>query len=204
MWWRGSEPARHPRGEDLEYVLTGPHTEIILPPVQEGIGLRRLHAFDARVVGAHVALTDLQLTVEWSQFTDCRFTQTLRPVLNRYGIAAQGSLAISPSIYRGCTFERVRFKTLDGFILGHATYQDCTFVNCRWEGHFANDAWLVDNRFLGTMNGCVWYGRGHSAPNLIEGNDFTGTRFTTNVSFRGDFPIESQRWPAGYQPLVDD
>jgi hypothetical protein len=203
-WWRGREPARRPRGEDIEHLLTGAHTQIPLPPVEDGIGLRRLYAFQAQVAGVEVALTDVHLTVEWSAFTDCRFTQALRPVRNEHGIAAQGCLAISPSLYRGCTFERIRFKTLDGFTLGHATFQNCTFLNCRWDGHFATDAWLVGNRFLGAMNGCVWFGHGPEGRNVIEGNDFTGTRFTTNVAFRGDFPLHTQRWPAGYQPLVDD
>jgi hypothetical protein len=125
-------------------------------------------------------------------------------VLNQQGIAAQGCLAISPSIDRGCTFERVRFTTLDGFSLGHATYQDCTFINCRWEGHFAHDAWLIGNRFRGTMNGCAWFGQGKDGRNVIEANDCTDAQLTRNVGFRGDVPIESQRWPAAFQPLVDD
>ena len=203
-WLRGLEPATSPRGEDVTNPLTGPHTEIPLPPVEEGIGLRRLYAFGARVIGAGLSLTDLQLTVEWSQFQDCHFTQRVRPVLNAQGIAAQGSFAITPSTYRGCTFERVRFNMLSGFNLGRALFEGCTFVNCRWEGHFAHDAWLVNNRFVGPMNGCAWFGGGVDGANLIDGNDFTDTRFTTNVAFRDRFPIAAQQWPPGYRPLVDD
>ena len=66
------------------------------------------------------------------------------------------------------------------------------------------DGWLVDNRFLGPMNGCAWYGHGVDGANLIEGNDFTAVRFTSNVAFRDGFPITAQQWPAGYRPLVDD
>ena len=153
--------------------------------------------FDARVSGATLALSDINLTVEWSQFEDCHFTQQVRPVLNAHGIAAQDSFAIAPSIYRRCTFERVRFNMLSGFSLGRAVFEGCTFVHCRWEGHFAHDAWLVDNRFLGRMNGCAWYGHGQDGTNLIAGNDFTATRFTTNVAFRDGFPIDAQAGPTG-------
>ena len=203
-WMRGLQPATGPRGQDVENLLTGSHTGIALPPVEEGIGLRRLYAFDARITGARLVLDDLHLTVESSKFEDCHFRQRTRPVLNAYGIAAQGSFANTPSRYRGCTFERVRFKMLSGFSLGRALFEGCTFVNCRWEGHFAHDGWLVDNRFLGPMNGCAWYGHGVDGANLIEGNDFTVVRFTSNVAFRDGFPITAQQWPAGYRPLVDD
>ena len=203
-WWRGLEPATEPRGEDVADRLTGPRTEILLPPVEDGTGLRRLYVFDARVSGATLALTDINLTVEWSQFEGCHFTQKVRPVLNAQGIAAQGSFAIAPSIYRRCTFERVRFNMLSGFNLGRAVFEGCTFDHCRWEGHFAHDAWLVDNRFLGRMNGCAWYGHGRAGTNLIAGNDFTATGFTTNVAFREGFPSGAQAWPDGYHPLVDD
>ena len=204
-WWaRGLAPAMTPRGEDAADWLTGPHTAIPLPPVEDGTGLRRLYVFDARVTGGQLVLTDIHLTVEWSQFEDCHFTQKVRPVLNGQGIAAQGGFAITPSLYRRCTFERVRFNMLSGFSLGRAVFEGCTFVNCRWEGHFAHDAWLVDNRFLGPMNGCAWYGHGQDGTNLIAGNDFTASGFTTNVAFRDGFPIDAQAWPAGYHPLVDD
>lgn len=42
------------------------------------------------------------------------------------------------------------------------------------------------------MNGCAWFGGGVDGANLIEGNDFTSTRFTTNVTFRDRFPIAAQ------------
>ena len=86
---------------------------------------------------------------------------------------------------------------LSGFSLGRALFEGCTFVNCRWEGHFAHDGWLVDNRFLGPMNGCAWYGHGVDGANLIEGNDFTAVRFTSNVAFRDGFPITAQRGQPG-------
>ena len=55
-WMRGLQPATGPRGQDVENLLTGSHTGIALPPVEEGIGLRRLYAFDARIAGARLVL----------------------------------------------------------------------------------------------------------------------------------------------------
>jgi hypothetical protein len=92
--------------------------------------------------------------------------------------------------------------------MGRALFDGCTFVNCRWEGHFAHDAWLVENRFVGRMNGCAWFGVGggpglDGSPNVVRGNDFTETRFTTNVGWRREFPIAEQLWPEAFSPLVD-
>ncbi len=203
-WWRGEKPAAEPRGSALDEVQRGEFSEFAVAPVVAGIGLREVNVFDARVTGADLALTDLHLKVEWSEFNDCRFHQKARPVLNEYGIAAQGSFGNSPAIFRNCTFEGVRFKLLGGFSMSRATFEDCTFVNCRWEGHFANDAWLINNRFIGKMNGCVWFGAGDVGRNVIAGNNFSETIFTTNVAFRNAFPVDDQTWPDGYEPLEDD
>jgi hypothetical protein len=189
----------------LSGVLTGRQGTFALPPVDDRDGLRDLYAFDARVTGADLAMNDVHLTAEWSEFEHCHFSQKVRPVLNEHGFAAQGSFANSPTVYRGCTFERVRFKILGGFSMGKALFEGCTFVNCRWEGHFAYQAWLIDNRFVGKMNGCVWFGRDdRDRANLIKGNDFTETQFTANVGFRSDFPVDDQLWPVDYTPSTDD
>jgi hypothetical protein len=111
-------------------------------------------------------------------------------------------------IYRNCTFDRIRFKALSGFSMLSARFEDCTFVNCRWEGHFAKDADLVNCTFIGRMNGCVWFGEGTGPDrtkrrNVIHGNDFTQTQFTDNVGWRSGFPISEQMWPDGYVPRID-
>ena len=125
----------------------------------------------------------------------------------RAGFAAQGSLGNSPALYSGCTFERIRFKTLGGFSLGRARFEDCTFLNCRWEGHLAQHADLVGNRFIGPMSGCVRLGNDQAGdgagPTTIQGNDFSETRFTPNVAWRSRFPLDAQRWPAGFVPVID-
>jgi hypothetical protein len=99
--------------------------------VDDRDGLRDLYVFDARVTGADLAMNDVRLTVEWSEFEYCHFTQKVRPVLNEHGFAAQGSFANNPAVYRNCTFERVRFKILGGFSMGQALFEGCTFLKCR-------------------------------------------------------------------------
>lgn len=202
-WWRGHVPPLSTRRLGTE-VQSGSIREFSLPPVQDGLGLRDLHVVAAVVEGAALSLNDVQLTVEWSEFRGCRFTQAVKPVLNDYGIAAQGSFGITPAIYRDCTFSRVRFKQLGGFMLGHATFENCEFVDCRWEGHFAHDAWLLNNIFVGKVTGCVWFGRGSDGVNRIEGNDFTRAMLTANTGFRDGFPVDAQTWPPGFQPTPEE
>jgi len=144
-------------------------------------------------------------------FDNCRFRQRVRPVLTEAGYAAQGSFANSPAVYRDCAFERVRFKTLGGFTLDAGRFERCTFLNCRWEGHFMFEADLIECRFVGRMNGCVWNGvvpelmdRYAGRRNVIVGNDFSQTVFTDNVGWRSSVPLRDQLWPVGYVPAAGD
>ncbi len=209
-WWRGESPSTHPRGfPPAGSLLTGPvrtlpgTTSVLTDPLQE------LNFFAAEASGVELWLTGVHLTVEWSEFDRCSFRQRGRPVLNAGGVAAQGCFGNTPAVYRNCTFDRVRFKTLGGFTTGRATFEDCTFLNCRWEGHFAYETQLIRCRFTGRMNGCVWGGdpsdTGDAAtrPNVITGNDFRGATITDNVGWRAAFPLADQIWPAGYTPVPD-
>lgn len=210
-WWRGQQPPNDPPTEwtssDREYI-TGRQTDTLAVPEPGSTGLRRLTFFRAEVREQELWLNDAHLTVSWSEFVDCHFRQRVRPVTNEHGLAAQGSWGSGPSVYRGCTFERIRFKTLGGFTMSRARFEDCTFVNCRWEGHFAHDADLVSCVFKGPMNGCVWFGHGRDADgteraNVLRANDFTQTHFTDNVGWRRGFPIADQAWPVDFTPRVD-
>lgn len=210
-WWRGAKPPDDVPSQWLssrDECITGSHLGMLETPEPDSTGLRRLTFFRARVRGVELSLNDAHLTVAWSEFEQCHFRQRVRPVTNGQGFAAQGSLGAGPASYRGCTFERVRFKGMGGFSLGRARFEDCTFVNCRWEGHFAHDADLVDCTFIGRMNGCVWFGHGRDhdgsrRANVLRGNDFRQTDFTDNVGWRSDFPIREQSWPVGFTPHVD-
>ncbi len=210
-WWRGQVPAdRPPPWVGREEAVTGTVEKVDAPDIPLRDGLRPLHFFRAAVTDVQVWLNAVHLTVQWSSFEGCHFRQRVRPVLGTDGFAAQGSFGNDPALYRGCTFERVRFRTMGGFSLGQARFERCTFVNCRWEGHVADAADLLDNTFVGRMNGCVWVGRSRSdrypggRRNLIRGNDFTATELTDNVAWRRDFPLADQHWPEGFTPLVDD
>jgi len=209
-WWRGASPPDQLPSEwpNFREFTTGRHTgALATPPLVPGLGLRQRFFFRAQVSDVELSLTDAQLGVAWSEFDRCLFTQRVRPVLNEHGIAAQGSWGIRASIYRDCVFDRVRFKTLGGFTLSAARFENCTFRNCRWEGHFAHSCDLVDCVFIGKMTGCVWFGEdreGRSPPrvNDIRGNDFTDTTFS-NVGWRFDFPVADQIWPEGHLPRAD-
>lgn len=198
-WWRGEKPADAPRGQLSRGLVTG-----AVGAVPDGdldqIGARPVYFFAAVASGTELWLNDVHLTVEWSEFNDCHFRQRVKPITNEQGFSAQGSFGNTPAIYRNCVFERVRFKRLGGFNLSRGWFEACTFVNCRWEGHFAHDASLVDCTFLGRMNGCVWFGESDRGPNVVRGNDFSQVQFTDNVGWRRSFPVKQQQWPTGYSP----
>lgn len=208
-WWRGETPSADPRGSAADgSLLKGAMTRLDGLTTTLGDPLQDLYFFDAQASGIEVWLTGIHLMVEWSEFDQCHFRQRSRPVLNSDGVAAQGCFGISPAVYRGCTFDRVRFKILGGFTTGRATFEGCTFLNCRWEGHFAYETQLIGCRFVGRINGCAW--GGESSPtnaaarrNVITGNDFSRARITDNVGWRAAFPLSDQIWPAGYVPVPD-
>jgi uncharacterized protein YjbI with pentapeptide repeats len=204
-WWRGQLPP--PVYDGPRPAFGGPLFSLDLAeaPVVEASGLHGVTFFDSRARGLDLELTDVHLSARWSEFDGCTFRQRVRPVLNARGFAAQGSFGTRPSIYRSCTFERVRFKTAGGFSMGQARFENCVFRNCRWEGHFAHSADLVGCTFVGKMNGCVWFGEERhpwQRRNEVRGNDFTGTVFTDNVGWRFNFPVADQIWPEGFQPTV--
>ena len=202
-WWRGEKPADEPRGQLRRGILTGVVDEIPSSDLDQ-YGSRPLYFFSAEVSDVNLSLDDVHLSVEWSEFSDCYFGQRVKPIINDQGFSAQGSFANSPAMYRNCTFERVRFKRLGGFNLSRGWFEGCSFINCRWEGHFAQDASLVDCTFMGKMNGCVWFGNSDRGENFLRGNDFTNVQFTDNVGWRRSFPVEQQLWPTGYMPPADD
>lgn len=166
-------------------------------------GSRRIYFFAAAASNTDLSLNDVHLSVEWSEFDACHFRQSVKPITNSHGFAAQGSLGNSPAVYRNCVFERVRFKQLGGFNLGRGWFENCHFINCRWEGHFATNAYLVDCTFAGKMNGCAWFGESNQELNEVRNNDFSAVQFTDNVGWRRSFPVSQQIWPAGYKPQVD-
>ena len=209
-WWRGTTPSSMPvypgfirlHGELAQEDLP---TFADRPPDLQGLLIDQAHAQDLTI-----SLDDRRVVACWSEFEGCTFTQRRGgPVLNASGAAAQGTLGWvnGPSVYRGCSFVGVRFKGLGGFTMGAATFEDCLFDQCRFNGHFAYVADLIDCRFVGDVDGCVWYG---TAPkdnggrrNNIRGNDFIEASVSPNVGWRGDFDMRAQRWPDAFVPTVD-
>lgn len=209
-WWRDSDPRDARSWEVFPRRLTGRVTGEDLDAVEvtKGIGLRPVVLVEAHLEGVVLDLSEVELTVGWSRFDDCRFAQRVRPVLNEHGIAAQGSLASGPSLYRGCTFERVRFKWLGGFTTGRSRFEGCRFVSCRWEGHFDYESDYLGCTFTGRINGCAWGGAQGAGPdagrrNEIVGNDFSGAVITDDVGWRFGYPVGDQVWPEGFVPRLD-
>lgn len=201
-WWRGVPPAE-PR-PSAALVLRGQVNAPDLSALErDDLGLAHVSLREARLSDAELCLDDTVLNVWWSELEGCSLRQRSSPVNNVHGYTAQGNLGAGPSRYRGCRFERVRFRTTTGFSLGLATFEDCEFVHCRWDGARVWSADLVGCRFRGRMNGAVWFGadRRTGRRNVLHGNDFSAVTFTANVGWRQDFPVEAQVWPPGYAPV---
>ena len=192
-------------------MLSGEVTQADIPTFDERpADLQGLSFREARARGLSISLDDRHLGAYWSEFEECTFTQRRSGrVLNESGAAAQGTLGWvrGPSIYRRCRFEGVRFMSMGGYSMDAATFEDCVFDRCRFNGHRHTTADLVGCRFVGKIDGCTWYG---TAPeydggrrNVIRGNDFTDAVIGWNVGWRGDVEFDAQVWPEGFVPTVD-
>lgn len=205
-WWRATAPIDLPAygALQLQGQVDGPDLEAA--PVDGHSGLRRLHLHRASLLGIAVPLDRMQLTVTWSEFDKCAFTQKSGRVLSEHGTAAQGSLGARPSMYRNCVFRGVRFKSLGGFSMGASRFENCTFIRCKFNGHSATEADLVNCRFVGKIDGCNWYSTapGHKYQggrlNEIVDNDFSRATLSDNIGWLGQFDIDAQTWPPGATP----
>jgi hypothetical protein len=196
-WWRGQTPDTIPVWTPETVVITGAVTKLDLGAVPLGSEHLRTVRFDqADCSGFDLPLDELHLVTMWSSFVECRFHQRSRR-LHREGAEPQGSFATRPSVYRYCSFVGVRLRLRAGFSVGQARFEDCTFERCRFEEHFSFEADYVRCKFVGPMKTAVFYGRSPRTGrrNDIADNDFTGASLSDNVGWRGDFPLERQRWP---------
>ena len=164
------------------------------------------YAFDGAVARqARFDLTDVHLTVQNSQFDECAFRQLRRPASD--GTWGQGSLARRVSVYRGCTFEGVRFRAREGFSVGVARFEQCTFQQCDFGEHFSFCADYIECVFVGPVQRAVFYGAapdGHSCDgkvNVFQGNDFAEAELV-DVGFRGGVDLGAQRWTDGLDPTA--
>jgi hypothetical protein len=205
-WWRGQVADQMPTWQPEDRVFTGQVDDLDVSGVPLGRGLLRAVVFDqARVSDADISLDDIGLVTAWSEFTECTFHQR-GTRLHPDGEEPQGSFGNRPSVFRGCTFRDVRLSVRAGFSVGQARFEDCTFERCRFEEHFSWSAEYVGCRFVGPMRTAVFFGTDPNSGrvNEIHDNDFTDVAFSSNVGWRGDFPVLDQRWPESFTPLVDD
>jgi hypothetical protein len=136
-WWRNQEPpdaVPDGWGWDHGAWISGTHIGTLPEPGPAQGGLIARLFFRARISDVDLVLNDVQLAAAWSQFDRCLFRQRVRPVLNEYGVAAQGSFGNRPTLYRDCTFERVRFKQLGGFSMHSARFERCTLSTVAGRG----------------------------------------------------------------------
>lgn len=209
-WWRDTTPSDMPAYGALQLQGRVYALDLDGVPVDPHSGLSGLFFHKASVSGVTVPLDWMNLTVTWSEFDSCTFTQKGGRVLNEHGFSAQGSLGTRPSIYRNCVFQGVRFKGLGGFNMRAARFENCTFIRCKFNGHRAYETDLVNCKFIGKIDGCIWYGTapepGHQHDagrrNEIINNDFSEATLTDNIGWRGNFDIDSQIWPAGAKPSL--
>lgn len=209
-WWRDTKPTDLPAYGALQLQGKVDALDLDAVPVDPGSGLRDLFFHRAHVTGLTIPLDWMHLTVTWSEFDNCTFTQKGGGILNEHGTSAQGSLAARPSIYRNCVFQGVRFKGLGGFNMMASRFENCDFLQCKFNGHNATETDLVNCRFIGKIDGCNWFGtvpeHEHDAGrrNDIANNDFSQATLTDNIGWRGHFDIDSQIWPPGASPSLLD
>ncbi len=159
--------------------------------------LRSVQFRRASVEGVELHLDELQLSVLGSEFDGCSFVQRSRR-LHRDGAEPQGSFGHrAGSTYRRCVFRGVRLRTLAGFSVGHALFEDCTFERCKFSGTFSHDADFVRCRFIGPVKGAVFSGTSPEtgARNEFVDNDFTRAELD-DVDFRNGIDLTRQSFPS--------
>lgn len=209
-WWRGTEPTDLPAYGAMQLQGRVEAIDVEVIPLDPRDGLRALFLHRAHVTGITLPLDWMHLTVTWSEFDNCTFTQKGGRVLNEHGTSAQGSFGARPSIYRNCVFQSVRFKGLGGFNMMASRFENCTFIRCKFNGHNAFNADVVDCTFIGKIDGCNWYGtvpdhhNDAGRRNEIINNDFSQATLTDNVGWRGEFDMNAQTWPSEGTPPRPD
>jgi uncharacterized protein YjbI with pentapeptide repeats len=166
----------------------------------------RGYAFE-RVAASNVVfdLDELSLHVANSIFENCCFRQQAK---RRRDPPPQGNLGRRPTTYRRCAFEQVQFHVGPGFSVGQARFEECRFHHCGFLSHFSFCADYIDCNFTGIVHTAVFYGRDPDGShcrrkrNEFRGNDFTDARLV-DVGFRCRIDTTAQRWPDGYQPVID-
>ena len=83
------------------------------------------------------------------RFTDCVFK---RGKLQHFSMGGRTLILLRKSIYKGCTFERIKLRSL-----GIADFISCTFIDCDFNTAFITSS-FSECKFIGNVRGCVFCG----------------------------------------------
>ena len=76
---------------------------------------------------------------------------------------------------------------------GEPRIEDCVFDRCRRKGFIHHQADLINCRFIGKMNGCIWNGTSpvhrRGRRNLIHGNDFSKAIIAPDPAWRSGLQL---------------
>ena len=109
------------------------------------------------------------------------------------------------SVYVGCTFERVKLRSL-----GIADFIDCRFIDCDFNTAFIA-ASFSNCKFIGNVHGCVFCGPQYdsyyygdrlsyliSTKGQLQNVDFSEVNLT-DVNFRGGIDLSTTIFPMEYE-----
>ena len=147
---------------------------------------------------------------EWLQFrrcllVDCTFVDSL----------LQWSWGVDHERQEdACRFERCRFvrSPMRPFRIAYGRLEGCTFEQCDWNTVHLRAVDLVDNVFVGVVEGLTVWGRDipimdlivpRPRPNEIHGNDFRAADLR-GLALRAEVPTREQLWPEGAACAVVD
>lgn len=119
-------------------------------------------------------------------------------------LGARTSVLLRKSIYIGCTFERVKLRSL-----GIADFIGCTFIDCDFKTAFIA-ASFAKCKFIGKIYGCVFCGPNYdsyfygdklsywvSNQGRLNDVDFSES-ILTDVDFRGGIDLSTVLFPDSY------
>lgn len=209
-WWRGYRPTeRAPEWRPPGTVtLTGEVTRVDLSeaPLDDTM-LRHVDFAHAEVRGVELALDEVRMSAYWSTFEDCVLRQRSRR-LHPEGWEPGGLLAWRPTVYRRCRFVGLRFRRNNGVDMARARFEDCVFERCTWNVNIVETD-MLRCRIVGPMASVVFFGWSRGADDRWRRNEWVDNDFTDaviperNIDFLYDFPVDQQRWPAGYSPISE-
>lgn len=156
-------------------------------------------------------------TFERCDFEDCDFTGIIargcrfiecvfkRGKLQHFYMGSTTLVMHRKTVYRNCTFERVKLRDF-----GIADFYDCSFINCDFQSAFITASFTHCN-FIGKISDCVFCGPQYkryyymnqlnywvSNKGRLHDVDFTKATLT-DVDFRGAIDLSTTKFPTDYK-----